>query len=1410
MRSNGSAIGRFCRRSSVNRAASAVVEHLEHRVFLSASVLSFRDGTDGVGVNDSEVQLTPANVKVGSFGKLFTVPVDGQVYAEPLVEAGVTITSGVNTVAGAAGVHNVVFVATENDTLYAIDSDVNGGKILWKRAFLSTTNSGGNQNNTLGATSITTLTSNDVGAQDIAPVIGITGTPVIDAANGIIYLVAKTKEVIGGKTYFVQRLHAINVSDGTDVAAPFLIGETTAGNTNTTQIYVYGTGDGHVTDPYNGTGKQVVQFNALREHQRAALSLVNNEVYVSWASHGDNGPYHGWIATWDVSHISTSGFKLSGVLNTSPNDGLSGVWQGSGALAFDPDENAFYFLTGNGSGGPPTLGANGLPTNANYTEALVKATSDPTTTATKQGPNGWGLKVIDFFTPYDVTALDNADSDFGSGAPIILPDSAGIPGHPHLMVVGGKDGKLFVLDRDNLGGYDPVNDHVVNAVPNGSGHNTAPRVVVGLLSTPAYFNGKLYAVSGYSYAEYAFTISSAGQLVAASQSSTNNFGTLPGSPFISANGNNNGIVWQTDRNSNVLRAFDATSLATQLWNSGQAAGGADNLGAVVKFAPPTVVNGEVYVGTANSLVVYGLTPPPGKVSNAPVLAATALSSTSINLTWTDSTVAPNIPSIYLIEESTDGKTFKQVATSPAGSTSIAIGGLNPLTKYYFRIRGTNSAGNSAYSNVANATTSNQSAAGIDFSGGFAGATGQLTLNGKASIDSTGLQLTDNNTYEASSAFYNTPLDVTNFSTQFTFQLSAGASTADGFTFTLQNAGLNALGSYGGGLGYGPVTAGGAIGITKSAMIKFDLYSNSGEGVDSTGLFLNGVTPSGAGSINLAPSGLDLHSGDVFQVNLAYNGTKLTETLTDTKTEKSVTESYTVNLTSIVGGTTAYAGFTGGTGGKTAVQTILSWAYSPSAATSPNAPLGLGATPATATSVSLDWTNSATNQTGYHLDRATDPNFTQNLITETLPASPAAFTDTATGLAPGSTFYYQLRAFNAAGDSGDSNVVSVTIPLAPPKPTLQEVENVTSTEIDIEWQDNAGHLATGYLILRAANHGSFSVVANLPPTSRTAPSPYEYADTNLTPGTYYEYHIQAVNSSGNNDFAGVNATTLTLPPAKPAVVAGTGVNAVSWSATTGAVSYNVYRGTAPGGEGAKPIATGITTTSYQDKTVVKGVKYYYKVTAVNLNATYTPPLPSESAPSAEVTPGSSPVTGGNLFGTSIDIGSPKIAGSASFANGIYTVTGQGNDIWNASDQFHYDYTAATGDTTISAQVTSVQNTYSWAKAGVMIRDGTAANAAFADVVVTPGGYVSFQFRAKAGGPCSMVTLTGKHAPQFVKLVRTGNTFSAFYSSNGTTWTQVGKSQTIAMGNAVTTGLAVTSVNLTKACTATFANVSVGSE
>jgi len=1181
------------------------LEQLEVHLAPATDVLSFHNDIGSTGLNATETVLTPANVVVNTFGKLATVPVDGQVYAQPLVKTGVTIVNGPNTLPGMAGTHDVVFVATQHDSLYAIDASADGGAILWKRNFLDVDVF---ENNTLGATDINPVPNGVTGSFDISPEVGITGTPVIDGVTGVLYVVVKTHEVIGGNDHYVQRLHAIDVGDGTDRVMPYLIGDTTNGNTNNTQIYVYGTGDGSITDTYNGTGSKVVQFNALREHQRAALSLVNDSVYVAWASHGDNGPYHGMVARWDVSNLETTGMVLSGVLNTSPNDGLSGIWQAGGKLAFEPDGSAFYFETGNGSGGAPTLNATGFPADGNYNNALVKVVDDAATSPTSQNKNGWGMKVSDYFIPFNTNALDGADSDFGSGGPIILPDSAGIPGHPHLLIAGGKEGKLYLVDRDNMGRFDANNDNVINSVPDGSGHNSPPGVINGLLSTPAWFNGKLYAQGGYNGSAVAFRINSNGTLSATSQTTIDSFGYLPGSPVVSSDGTSNGIVWIMDRQLNRIRAYDAATLSTELWNSGQRVGGGDNVGAVMKFAVPTVANGMVYVGTNDSLVMYGLVLPPDSVPNAPSLSATPVSGTAVRLNWTDSTVSPNTATSYLIEKSTDGTNFSTAGTAPAGATTIAIGGLQPLTHYYFRTHGANSLGDSSLSNVAEATTTDQ-VAQIDYSSGFEDISG-LTLNGSAHLNGTKLELTDEVTgAQAGSAFYTEPVDITSWTSQFTFQIGAGADIADGMTFTIQRVGPTALGNIGGSLGY--------EGIDTSIALKFDIFDNEGEGSNSTGLYLNGSFPFDIGSIDLTPFGINLRSGHVFRVDLEYDGTSLFVDITDTQTSAIFTHAFPVDIPAIVGDNSAFVGFTGGTGGIRATQDVLTWTYTPTATTSPNAPSGLGATPASATSVQLSWTNNATNQIGYHLDRATDIGFTQEVVQRTLSAIPVSYIDTATGLVPGGTYFYRLRAFNSIGDSGNSNVAQVTIPLAPPKPTNQQVNAVSVTAIALSWQDNAGHDADGYKILRATNHGVFTQVATLPTTSRTPPSTYEWTDTNLTPGDFYEYHIVAYNVSGNNDFAGTNATTITAAPNNVAAVGSSNEIVLSWNAPNGAQSFNIYRGTSAGGEDLTPLVSEFVGKTYIDSAVTLGVTYFYKITAINANIDRDPVLPSESVVSSEV-------------------------------------------------------------------------------------------------------------------------------------------------------------------------------------------------
>jgi fibronectin type 3 domain-containing protein len=1142
-----------------------LLEQLERRLVPSASplvnLLTYHNDNFSTGQNLSEVALTPANVNSSSFGKLFTTPVDGQVYAQPLYVAGVNITTGSNP-----GTHNVVFVATQHDSVYAIDAD--NGQILWKDSFINP------------AAGITTVPQGDVISADISPEIGITATPVIDPATNTIYVEAKTKEVRGSDRHYVQKLHAIDITSGAEkFGGPATIADTIwNGGTNYTYVsgpFVFGSGDGNVN------GK--ITFNALRQLVRPGLTLTNGNIIIASASHGDNGPYHGWVLSYSAQNL-----QLNGVFNATPNLGLGGVWQAGGRVAVD-DQGYMYVETGNGPY-DATLNSNGFPSGGDYPDSFIKIGVDPTTSPTHQNINGWGLKVVDYFTPFNQNALNLGDTDLASGGILILPDSVGSAAHPHLLIGAGKEGRLYLIDRDNMGKYDPNTDHVVE-------HAT---LIHGSLDTPAFFNNTIYYVGGYGDVAKTFTITNGLFSLSPTSQSPDSY-SFPGStPSISANGASNAIVWDLDRGTNQLRAYDASSYANELYTSAQAPNNRDQLGSVVKFTVPSVVNGKVYVGTSNSVVVYGLlqlpTAPPADPSN---LLGSAVSGSQINLSWTDNS---NNEDGFQIEQSTDGVNFTAIATASANATTFSVVGLQPSTSYSFRVRAFNGVGTSGYTSVAKAQTTNGIDAGLDLSSGFAGAASQLTLNGSAKIVGSLLQLTNGGANQAGSAFSARKLDITNWGTQFSFQLVN--PNADGFTFAIQGTAPNALGGWGGGLGFGPDHAGGTGGIPTSLAIKFDLYSNQGESNNSTGLYLNGVAPTSAGSIDLGKSGINLHSGHAFNVVMSYDGAMLTVTITDAVTNASAKQSYAVDIASVVGGPTAYVGFTGGTGGQTSTQNVLNWAYTHPIPPPPGIPANLTATALNGTQVALVWTDTSRNATGFLIERKTGTAGSYSQIAQ-VGGKLTTFTDT--GLNPSTQYVYRVRSTNSSGTSDYCAEASVTPPTPPATASNAHATLDTATEIDLAWQDNADN-EDGYKVFRRAGSGDFVPVALLPPNTTS------YVNVGLTPNTEYDFHIQAYNVAGFSDFTGLSVMTTQAgpPPAAPtnfSVVADYGQVALQWNASPGAASYNLYRGTASGGEGSSPIQAGLTTPFLIDSGLAQGTTYFYRVTANGAGG--------ESTPSVEV-------------------------------------------------------------------------------------------------------------------------------------------------------------------------------------------------
>lgn len=564
------------------RWSARALEVLERRELLSANVLGYHNDLASTGVNNQETVLTPANVNDATFGRLSSTPVDGQVYAQPLYREGVNIPSG-----PAAGTHNVVYVATEHDSVYAVDSST--GSVLWQRSFIDPTNG------------ITTVPAADTGSGALTPEMGITATPVIDTSTQALYVLANTKEVRADGTHYVYRLHALDLATGAEkLGGPLTIADTIFDGTNYTYVSgptVNGTGVGNV----NGQ----ITFNALRELGRVGLSDIDGSIYMGFGSHPDVDPAHGWVLA-----VNAQTLNLWAAVNLTPNGEFGDVWQAGNEVL--SDGNGQYFVsTGNGTF-DSTLDANGFPSNADYGDSLVKLVYDGSTPANPNA-NGWGLKVVDYFSPSNTQTLNSQDQDLGSGGTVLLPDQAGNAANPHLLIESGKQGTIYLMNRDNMAGFNSTVDQVLQE---------SSGLLTTTYSTPAYFNGTLYYAT---VGDHAKAIPLTGGVLAAAPSSqsSDSFGYPGATPSISANGGANGIVWLIDNGTGELRAYDASNLADELYNSNQAIGGRDQLGSSVKFSVPTVADGHVFVGTGNSLVIYGLHDAPPALTDTQAYVAAA-------------------------------------------------------------------------------------------------------------------------------------------------------------------------------------------------------------------------------------------------------------------------------------------------------------------------------------------------------------------------------------------------------------------------------------------------------------------------------------------------------------------------------------------------------------------------------------------------------------------------------------------------------------------------------------------------------------------------------------------------------------------------------------------------------------------
>src|SRR5579862_7794504 len=552
--------------TATSKTQNTVSASLSVAVTDLAGVATYHNDLSRDGVNAREYALSPSTVTTATFGKLFSCAVDGAVYAQPLWVPNLTI---------ASVKRNVVFVATMADSVYAFDADSAGSTCvpLWHSSMLDSAHGA-----TSGETSVPSYGPGFLvgqGAGDIAPEVGVTSTPVIDLSTNTIYVLSKS--VVPSGPSFYQRLHALDLMTGKEkFSGPVTI---------------------QGTYPGTGDGSSTTTFVPQQENQRSGLALANGVVYIAWASHEDTPPYYGWVMGYNASNLSQAS-----VLNVTPDAGWGGIWMSGGAPAVDSSGN-LYLITANGQ----FDATNGSAPNNDYGDSFLKLSS--------------GLSVSQYFTPSDQANDQANDKDFGSGGAMVLVDLPANGSNPtHLVLGGGKDGTLYVLNRDAMGGYGDSN--AWQELSTGS----------GIFATGAFWNSTFYlGTARLKIQGYALNTSTA-KFTLLPNATPTTFGWPGSTPSISSMpDNSNGILWALQNDAfctalaqscgpTILHAYNANNLSTEYWNSTMGSGNA--AGNAVKFTIPTVANGKVYVGTRGNnaggtdsttstpgeLDVYGLLP----------------------------------------------------------------------------------------------------------------------------------------------------------------------------------------------------------------------------------------------------------------------------------------------------------------------------------------------------------------------------------------------------------------------------------------------------------------------------------------------------------------------------------------------------------------------------------------------------------------------------------------------------------------------------------------------------------------------------------------------------------------------------------------------------------------------------------
>src|SRR6202453_3433615 len=507
--------------------------------FAQNSITMWQNGLQHWGVNPNETTLTPGNIaSAGNFGLLFTQVTDGQSYGEPLVIAGVSV-GGVT--------HNVVYVATQHDSLYAYDADNNTGgnsTYLWHDSFL-----------TPGVTRPLLQTAPNVRSGDITVELGITTTPVVDTTNNTIYVTSNVQNISDGSYH--QYLHALDLSTGAEkFGGPVEINPTFAGSA----IHGYVMGQPAVPEG-SGTGATAaggvaggIPFSEIHEHLRCAMTLYNGIVYLAFGSHSDNTPYHGEILGYNETTLQLTKKFID---TPNGNDSKGGFWAGGASPAIDPATGNMFVSVANGQFGQDS---SPYTTATNWGDSFLKLPTSGTFDVSFSDPTS-------YFTPYNQATLDPDDLDIGSGGLCLLPNQTAGP-HTHILIGGGKGGVMYVVDRDVMGGYSTTTDNVIQEVTEPIDTSTISATnptgsAFDLFCTPAYFNGNVYYPADGNHLEQhavAYNAATGNYISPAPIETTEIFNNKGETPFISANGTTNGIVWTLTGSG--LQAYNAANIAS--------------------------------------------------------------------------------------------------------------------------------------------------------------------------------------------------------------------------------------------------------------------------------------------------------------------------------------------------------------------------------------------------------------------------------------------------------------------------------------------------------------------------------------------------------------------------------------------------------------------------------------------------------------------------------------------------------------------------------------------------------------------------------------------------------------------------------------------------------------------------------